>query len=293
MGGIAVSTLLEGIARLLAAREQASVDPTPAINRVLSSLNELKTTLPRLLAQSVVEPAAEDQQVAETPAHAETVEAHAGPSVIEQHLAHMVTLLEEMKEVSMLDETQRQTRRNQSQLRRKNTRLDEVARFINAQNWQQADALLHLLESLHPADEEVLACRTQLDNARIATQADGWDQLNTQVNNLLALSKYNDALSACKAFLDRYPAHTDGQQLALRISQERAIFIESTSSRIYEEIKAAVENRKWRLALDGIQNFLDRFPDHPRATKIRQQVRVIQKNAEIEERHEQEDRIPR
>jgi outer membrane protein assembly factor BamD (BamD/ComL family) len=52
-----------------------------------------------------------------------------------------------------------------------------------------------------------------------------------------------------------------------------------------------VEDHKWRAALEGVQNYLQRFPDHPRAVKIRQQLRVIQKNAEIEERHEQEERI--
>jgi outer membrane protein assembly factor BamD (BamD/ComL family) len=207
------------------------------------------------------------------------------------HLQHMVKLLEEMKEVSMLDEGQRQNRRKQVLARRKSSRLEEAARLINHQNWEEADALLHLLESLHPADADVQAVRNQLSDARIASQADEWEQLRRNAEELLAGSKYDEALQAVTKFLDRFPAHPDCQQLAVRIRHDLQAYNESVSSTMYDEIKAAVEARQWRTALDGIQRFLDRFPDHVRAAKIRNQVRVIQKNAEIEERHELEDRI--
>jgi len=298
IGGIAVATLIEGVARLLAAQHHESFDPAPVFNRLLVAINELKSTLPALIAQSVqlaVQPVVEQlpppPEIQAEYAQEKAAQQLASSSKVEQQLERMVKLLEEMKDVSMLDETQRQIRRKQNQERRKSSRLEEAARFINAQAWQQADAVLQLLESLHPGDADVQACRVQLDNARISTQADVWDRLTRQVHDLLALSRYSEALAAIMQFLEQFPAHTDGQQLALRIKQEQAIYVENTSSRLYDEIKSAVENRKWRTALDGIQNFLERFPDHPRANKIRQQIRVIQKNAEIEERHEQEHRI--
>jgi outer membrane protein assembly factor BamD (BamD/ComL family) len=294
IGGLAIATLLEGIAQLLIApHHHDAPDPSPVLNRLLIAINDLKSTLPGLIAQSVQPLQLPEAPELPTPYLSEetTAEQLAANPTVEQHLERMVKLLEEMKDVSMLDETQRQNRRKQNQERRKNSRLEETARLINAQQWQQADAALHLLESLHPGDPDVQACRNQLDNARITTQADVWDRLTRQVNDLLALSRYSDALAAIMQFLEQFPAHTDGQHLALRVKQEQAIYIENTSSRLYDEIKSAVENRKWRSALDGIQNFLERFPDHSRANKIRQQIRVIQKNAEIEERHEQEDRI--
>jgi outer membrane protein assembly factor BamD (BamD/ComL family) len=294
IAGVAIATLLEGIAQLLAAPHHGSTDLSPVLNRLLLAISELKSTLPALIAQSVQPPADQAPPAPELPTPYladENLEPSVQGSNVEAHLERMVKLLEEMKDVSMLDETQRQTRRKHNQERRKTSRLEEAARFINTQSWQQADAVLQLLESLHPGDPDVQACRIQLDNARISTQADVWDRLTRQVHDLLALSRYSEALTAIMQFLEQFPAHTDGQQLALRIKQEHAIYVENTSSRLYDEIKSAVENRKWRTALDGIQNFLERFPDHSRANKIRQQIRVIQKNAEIEERHEQEDRI--
>ena len=284
IGGVALSALLEGITRLIHAQRPGEGSSSATI-RLLTAIGELQAALPALIAQSR----------AQLPVQSEPVEASelstALSSTIETHLERMIKLLEEMKEVSMLDETQRQSRRKQILARRKGSRLEEAARLINRQNWEEADALLHLLESLHPGDADVQACRHQLDDARIASQADVWEQLRQNVDQLLALSKYDEALAATSTFLDRFPTHTDCQQLALRVRHDAMAYTEAVSNRMYEQIKSAVEARQWRTAFDGIQRFLEQFPDHPRAAKIRNQMRVIQKNAEIEERHALEDHI--
>jgi outer membrane protein assembly factor BamD (BamD/ComL family) len=282
VGGIALATLLEGVARLLLAQKPLGDGTSSANIRLLTAIGDLQAALPGMIAQVQTVP---PPQLAADPVAA------ALPPSIEMHLGHMVKLLEEMKEVSMLDESQRQNRRKQVLDRRKTGRLEEAARMINHQNWEEADALLHLLESLHPGDGDVQACRNQLNDARIASQADEWEQLRRYTEQVLAGSKYDEALAATAKFLDRFPTHPDAQQLGLRIRHDAQVFTESVSNRLYDEIKAAVEARQWRVALDGIQRFLDQFPDHVRAPKIRNQVRVIQKNAEIEERHHLEDRI--
>ena len=291
VGGVIVAALFEALARVITAlatngRHHSEDGPSQVLQQLLQAVTELQTTLPGSIAQIMQQPVEETEESAGMP----TLDVLPGSNV-ELHLERMVKLLEEMKEVSMLDETQRQARRQTSMVRRKSARLEEVARLINRQDWPQADALLHLLESLHAGDPDVLAVRNQLDDARIATQADEWERVVRQVEDFLALSKYSQAISVLMQFLERYPTHTDGQHLALRVKHEQQIYTENHSLRLYDEIKSAVENRQWRTALLGIQTFLDRFPEHPRANKIRQQVRVIQKNAEIEERHEQEDRI--
>jgi outer membrane protein assembly factor BamD (BamD/ComL family) len=283
IGGIALASILEGLARLIAAKSPEPEDNTAAQVKMIMTISELQNTLPTLIGDAVQNAVAQIQ-------FPETNTPAPDPD-FNQHLQRMVKLLEEMKEVSMLDENQRQTRRNQVMLRRKNTRLDEVAGLIAQGSWAQADALLHLLESLHPGDTEVVAHRHQLDDARILHQANEWEQLAQQTTDLLALSQYQKAIEAARQFLERYPTHIEAQQLLMRIRQEEKIHTENTTGDLYDQIKASVENRQWRTALDGIQVFLDRFPDHPRAEKIRRQIRTIQKNAEIEERHEQEDRI--
>ena len=243
-GGIALATLLEGVARLITIPPGASADPTPALNRLLVSLNELKATLPALIAQAA--PPSPPEMVSgqmESPDYSLAANAN-----IELHLAHMVKLLEEMKEVSMLDETQRQNRRKQSLARRKNSRLEEAARFINSQDWQQAMRCCTCWNRFTPMMKKCWHVGSSWTTRRIVSQADGWDHLNHRVNDLLALSNYPGAIDACMQFLEQFPAHTDCQQLAVRIRQEQANYHEATSNRLYDEIKSAVENRKWRTA---------------------------------------------
>jgi outer membrane protein assembly factor BamD (BamD/ComL family) len=284
VAGLALSGLLEGVARLLA-REGSTASPSSAapagLKELSMAINQLQNTLPAL-----AEELRNQVATATTPVAVATEDPHSL-----QCLERIFKLLEEMKELTMLDDSQRQGRRQQAMARRKSSRLEEVAKMIHRREWAEADALLHLLESLHPDDPEVAARRSELADARIVIQTSEWETLATQVQDLLAVNNYEEATAVATQFLERYPDHTDGVQLLDRVKQDHAVYVERTVARMYDEIKAAVEAHQWRNALAAIQQFLTQFPDHVRAHKLRPQVRVIQKNAEIEERHELEDRI--
>jgi outer membrane protein assembly factor BamD (BamD/ComL family) len=293
IAGIALSSVLAGIAKLVSMQPaEDHGDPSSNIHLV-TTIAELQNTLPALIADAVTQSVPQVSATADGPV--EQISEGSMPTAIDPNLQdqlqRMLKLLEEMKELSMLDENQRKARRTQVMVRRKISRLEEVSSLIQQGNWAQADALLHLLESLHPGDADVLALRNQMDDARILHQADDWDRLRAQVTDLLALSQYAPAIASIQQFLERFPTHTEAQQLLQQVRQDERAYTENTTGRLYDQIKLAVENHHWRTALDGIQQFLEKYPDHPRSEKIRKQVRVIQKNAEIEERHEQEDRI--
>jgi hypothetical protein len=288
-GGLATATILECFARLGAGIRTDHPDATTAASPVLDrSLDAINDSLARL--EVVLPPAIAASLVAVLPTPAEGDPAGSSP-VVEEHLAAMIKLLEEMKELSMLDENQRQTRRQQIVNRRKASRLDEVDKLIAEHSWQQADALLHLLDSLTPGDADVQSRRSRMDDARNAQLAFDWEQLSRQVEDQMALGRFNEALAQCDAFRQNYPAHQPGTDLADRVRREAEVYIDRAVTRAFEEIRTAVDARQWRSALMGTQRFLERFPDHPRSDKIRQQVRVIQKNAEVEERQEQEEQI--
>jgi hypothetical protein len=196
-----------------------------------------------------------------------------------------------LKELALLDDVQRQARGQMSKERRKLERLEEASVLIQHREWEQADALLTLLESLHPGDADVLARRNELDDARGAARETAWTQVVRQVEDMVALARFDDASTAVAVFRRAHPTHVDAAGLAARVIADRDAHVERTAAAMFNEIRTAIEARQWRMALDGAQRFLGQFPDHPRSERIRQQVRTIQKNAEIEERHEQEDRI--
>ena len=206
-------------------------------------------------------------------------------------LERVAHLLEELKEITLLDDAQRQARAQLSKDRRKSGRLEEAALLLQRHEWAEADSLLTLLESLYPGDADVLARRNELDDARSAHREAEWAQLVRQVEDLSALARFDEAAAAVAAFRETYPAHTDAAGLSAQVAMDAEAHVEQAATALFGEIKTAVDARQWRMALDGAQRFLTRFPDHARADRIRQQVRTIQRNAEVEERHEQEVRI--
>ena len=280
IGGVALSCLLEGIARLVACQPAQPPDHTASQVNLMMTIAELQSSLPTLIAESLQKAVAETKPAATDNSDQTNL-----------HLQQLIKLMEEIKELSMLDDSQRKTRRKQNTHRRKNTRLEEAQTLIEQNNWAQADALLHLMESLHPGDPDVLSVRNRLDDARLMHQSSDWDQLNRQVADLLALSQYPQAIEAIDLFLEKHPSHGECRQMGDRVRQEQQNHTDSASNHLYEQIKSAAEARQWRTALERIQEFLDQYPDHPRAEKIRKQIRVIQKNAEIEERHTRKSKL--
>ena len=275
--GVALAAVIEGVGRLVAA-SGAAVAATPPVTVDTASLTAAVAELREAVAGLAVPPT--------VPAFPPPVE-----STADRHLEKLVVLVEELKELSMLDDGQRQARRQLAMGRRKMSRLDEAARLTHHHQYEEADALLTLLESLHPGDAEVLAARTQLDDRRATARAAEWEQLSRHAEDLMALSRYDEAAEAVAAFVDANPAYANGRALAARVMQERDAYVERAVAGWFAEIKLAAEGRQWRLALDQATRFLESYPDHARSDAVRKQVPTIQRNAEIEERRAQEHQI--
>jgi len=115
--------------------------------------------------------------------------------------------------------------------------------------------------------------------------------MRQSVDDAMAISNWDQALSAIQKFLDDFPGNPDGKALLTRVTRERDLYRENTAGRMYDEVKHEVERRSWRRAMAAAQRLLEKFPADQRTLKIRRQMKVIQDNAEIEERQEQEQRI--
>ena len=292
-GGIAAAAVVGGLARVVrrppaAAPIVVPSGPNPAAAELAAAVRELRSAVADL-RQPPAPPAPPEL----TPGPAPVPEPE--PAAVDPYLPHVervILLLEEIRELTSIDDAARQARAQAARDRRRTSRLDEADLLVHRQSWEEADALLTLLESLHPGDPDVLARRVELDDARQAHRLAEWAQLTRQVEDHLALHRFDEAAAAVAVFRERFPAQDgDAAGLATMVAAEHETFVESGVSALFAEIKTAVDGHQWRMALDGAQRFLERFPDHPRADRIRQQVRTIQRNAESEDRHETEERI--
>lgn len=117
------------------------------------------------------------------------------------------------------------------------------------------------------------------------------DAARSRVDDLMALSNWDQALAIATKFAEEHEYDADAQWLRQRVQREFDIYREGSVRRLYEQIKDELERKHYRRALSIARRLLDKFPEHKKAQKIRQQLPTILENAEIEERQEEEARI--
>jgi outer membrane protein assembly factor BamD (BamD/ComL family) len=91
--------------------------------------------------------------------------------------------------------------------------------------------------------------------------------------------------------VENFPRSDAAAELLEHVAKERDAFIDTNAQAQFDEVRRHLENRTWRLALTGAQKLLGKYPTHQRAQQLRQQLRTIHENADIEERQEAEVQI--
>ncbi len=249
IGGIALAAILLGLAQLGDTTAAATEpDVSAAISNLTVVMDEVRVVLANIDRQSRTS-FAPPPPAPPSPAPAP----HTGDARIEPYLARMVELLEELKELSLLDDSERQFRREQADTDEREIQTTEADRLVE--------------ESLR------------------------LEQMQQKVEDLLGAFDFDQAFIAANEIAEAFPDNESLQQLKHRVQAERNIFREQSAARLFEEVRLEVERRQWRKALDSVQRLLEKFPDHPKSDRIRMQLRPIQNNAEIEERQEQEQTI--
>jgi outer membrane protein assembly factor BamD (BamD/ComL family) len=296
LGGL--GALLYGVAGLL---EVADTNPAgnPARQSdvpdkaMLQAMAELHTAIDRLPATLQAQIAASHLDQSHPTALEETgapVRDTGSPEIAES-MRLVLGMLEEIRELALLNDAQRQQRLAGSQKQRRDQLLTEIKRLLASERWGAADKMLTLFDDEFPRDPETSSLKAHIADARRHAEQKSLAELQKRVEDLVAVASWERAYAETAVFVENFPANRQGKDLLARVVRERDVHLESTANRLYAEIKADIERRNWRRALANARKLLERSPRHRRSAVIREQFKTIQENAEIEERQEQERRI--
>ena len=282
---LGISQVLSSLASLATQlRAERGGPMTPEIStRALDQLSEAVEALTRQMRSGATDTGASHAPDAAGLPPASTLN--------ERLLERAVFLLEELRETSLLNETQRAERLSQLVHRRKHAALLDVSRLLQQGQWAKAEHLLSALEKQHPGEPDVVDARSALEVSRGAVERQTLADTRARAEDLMAVGSWDQALEMVQSLVDNFPSNADARVMLARVSRERDLFRESTVQRLYEEAKYELERRNWRRALGAVQKLTERYPDHSKTNKLRPQFRTIQDNAEIEERQETESRI--
>ncbi len=203
----------------------------------------------------------------------------------------MEELLREIRELSLLGDTDRKARLAHHLDQRKRLMSRQIMELVNQHEFARAEKILIDLESQFPGDAHAVGCRRDLEAARRESETKIVRLGIERVEHLVAIGSWDQALTAINQLVENFPDNTEASQLLSRVAKEHDVFVDTNAQSLYADLRRHTEQHQWRPALDVVQKLLSKYPMHPRAQQMRQQFRTIQENADIQERQEAEVQI--
>ena len=273
--GIGIGTMLIVLAKMVETR----VDPTGVF---LSALQQLQSQMDQLnLRVGTLAANLDDDRR----------DASVSPKLAPDAMMRIEEMLREIRELSLLGDSDRRDRLAHHLDQRKRLMSRTITELVNQHEFARAEQILIDLESQFPGDAHAVGCRRDLDAARRESEGKLVRQGSEQIEHLLAIGSWDQALSGVNRLVENFPQNPDARALLARVAHEHDIYIDTNAQTLYTELRRHIEQHQWRTALSAVQKLLSRYPMHPRAQQMRQQLRTIQENADIQERQEAEVQI--
>lgn len=290
LGLVGLAVLMYGLAAIVEAGTDVAANGefTRSMSELRQSVQKLETAVQRLAEQRSESPGHGPASLGEV-SSADTV---AGSALAASESMHQVmVLLQEIRELALMNDAQRQQKLREAQQHRRNYMTAELQRLLELKEWSAAEGAMAAMASEFPSDSGLEELQARVAAGRKEAERDSFSQVRDRVEDLMAVWAWDQAYSDTARFVENFPDHSDGQELLARVKRERDAYIEQTASRLYEEIRSDIDRRLWRKAMTNAVKLLECAPGHRRSVAIRSQIKTIRDNAEIEERQEEEGRI--
>jgi len=284
---IAMALALAGLADLLAHASDTSPEVTRNFNRINSVLADVQKRVDDVAVAA--DRLARHRAVAATPPPAPPT--HVTASLAPGALDPLLKQIAEIRELSLLTDVERKERLTNMEHERKRMLVRQIIEHMEQNRWSAGASALDTLDREHPEDAEAKRIRHQFEEARRNAESATVARGREQVENYIGISAWDQAFGTAKQLVDDFPGNIEATRLLARVQRERDLHVETSVSRMVEEIRHDIDRRLWRRALQHAQRLVDRFPDHPKTARIKEQLATLQQNAEIEERQELEVRI--
>lgn len=229
-----------------------------------------------------------EQSITRSNAASSTYAASSAPSV---DTGAVVRSIEELKEVVLLPEQERQRRFAQLVERAFQQRLQLAEQYARSRDFHRARQELDGLEQRFGRSERLNYARQQLERAAEAARAQDVANVTQHVNDLMQQTRWDEATRAVRELAQKHPESAEAQALVERVASERKAFAIQHRQRMYEELQTLASRRQWAEAADATRRFLATFPNDPEAEILRAQLKTLDANIEIQYRQRVEREI--
>ena len=205
--------------------------------------------------------------------------------------ARIVHLLEEIRDVSLLDEQQKKARLQQLMTMRRQAAAATIDTLIQEQRWPEAKTTLQQAQISFGDGPELASANNRLLQAVTAAETTAFAELQSKVTELQAVQDWDQVVAESQSFTDRFPDSAPGLEFHASLLTARNQWLDVTGNKLYEDVKQSIEQRTWRRALQTAQQLMSKCPGHHRAKQLEFQMQIIRENADTEQRNAMEARI--
>ena len=203
----------------------------------------------------------------------------------------IVRLLEDMRDNSLLSDTERQERRRSTLENDWVSAEQGITSACERGDFVRARVLFANLSRKYGNEPRLAELAKLIDQSREDHEETDVDSVTKRVEDLISISAWQKARELAQDLQRRHADSVAARQLILRIEREHRLFQEDQRRRMYAEVQRFVTRRRWEEALSAARTFVERFPDSPESEALAIQTPTIQGNAEIELRQQLEAQI--
>jgi tetratricopeptide (TPR) repeat protein len=203
----------------------------------------------------------------------------------------IVRLLEDLRDNSLLPDSERQERRRSTLENDWIAAEQSITAACERGDFVRASAMFANLGRKYANDSRLADLSKLIEKSREEHEHSDVDSVTKRVEDLMSISAWQKARELAQELQRRHADSVAARQLLLRIEREHRLFQEDQRRRMYAEVQRFVTRRRWEEALSAARTFIERFPDSPESEALALQAPTIQGNAEIELRQQLEAQI--
>ncbi|MCX5671335.1 MAG: tetratricopeptide repeat protein [Planctomycetota bacterium] len=204
----------------------------------------------------------------------------------------VVSLLSEIMENTLLDDTEKAAKRQLAKKHRQQALRREIEALIKVGKYRDAHQRLEEFRLRYATDgQQVTEMETQLSEALRQHEQTEISHVTEQAQRYMGLGLWERALELARSLAEQFPENPEASRLPETVRLEQGASRRQEQQRLYREIEHLVARKHWRQALRAAETLLENHPDSPEANTLRQQLDELRTNAAIAERKEWEIRI--
>lgn len=203
----------------------------------------------------------------------------------------LITLMREMRDISLLTETQR-AERMQIQAQDLVRQLEhDVPELLREHNWFEAFQRVQTARERFPTFDAWDKLERQIEAVREQVEARDIEAATRQADELATLGAWDRVGEVIRDLMARHPRAPSAVELTRRLKKQRDRAEAEVRAKIMAKAQEHADKRDWAEALSHAQSLLRRFPKSTEADALRLQLPTLEANAGIKIRQQMESDI--